>query len=363
MRVLLTMLICTIFAFQSMALNTLAYQNPDFVKLSNYLSRSPSWDDVFKTVALNKLDSKMYDDLVMLARQEGIEIKKPIPNVTLSGNKIVIEGISAPIIISNKEKLELTYKNEIIPLKDSKNLFQTINDMKFFFNKKGVSYFFHSNPVFSIVELMFESKKGYALGAIGVGLILGTLIVGGYILFDYSSKSNTSDWKNEWPFQKSNWDKDIEIKCSGDVTELKQGTETFSFSYDSFASHKITPDQFTEPYPAYKVNYYNTNTRQSGQFLYKLSQSQSEKSHISNYEGYFSEEENLPNSPKTKTLIQLVDAALQNGTSFVCKDGQLNSSRGIPKLVGMINEKWKNREKSSVESLKVLDSQNAPVNK
>lgn len=226
-KVILSGILFVQFSFSE---TVLFYQKPSVKSVVEYLNTQPTVDEVAKMVAFSGMNAKSLITIRKILKEKGVATTTRMPSIELKGNRLTIEGLEHPLIMSNSEKLEISYNGEIIPIKNPKNIEQTFKDVDGFFNQNEKSAKF----------LFFKLGLGqdaYAAGFLIYLIALAIVAVAGGV-YSWWNKGK-KEGLEEWPFDVDNFGKSIDLKCESGRLAITCGNEKLTFYANESSPHNV----------------------------------------------------------------------------------------------------------------------------
>lgn len=214
----------------SFAETVLFYQKPSVKNAAEYLNTQPTVDEVAKTIAFNALDAKALVTIRKKLKEKGVSVTTRMPSIELKGNRLTIKGMEHPLIISNSERLEISYNGEIVPLKNPTDIEQTFKDVESFFgtNRKSVRFIF--------LRMGIGDEAVAAPFLIYMAFLAIVTVAGG--VYSWWNK-NKKEGIEDWPFDIDNFGKTIDLKCESDRLAITCGNEKLTFYPSESSPHNI----------------------------------------------------------------------------------------------------------------------------
>lgn len=326
---------------------SLSYQTITYKKTASFLSEQPTYGDLLLNLAMAKMDPGILSIGKKLLEGKGLSVKEKIPEIQMNGNQISIKGLRYKIVVSNNYELELSYNDKKIPFNRSVDIEKNIIDIDAFFSKQEVSGFY---------QRLLVGEDAQAVGAIGIGLLLGTLFVISVIGWDMSRGKGTNF--SEWFLSPDGLEKEIEFTCDGGNFTIVNGAERISFKSDKMlVDEKIAPDRKGYVYDMYTVTYYNRKKSSDGYQSISFFADDSEE-YVR--EKFFGPPNYTPQ--KTKDLAELAKNVLgSDGKRKICSGNKFVNSATRTKfeeLQNSVNKARKSKDKGLLDKVKQLDSGN-----
>lgn len=226
-KIILSSILFVQFCF---AETVLFYQKPIVKNAVEFINSQPTADEMAKLIAFGRMDAKALVTIRKILKEKGVPKTTRMPSAQLKGNKLTIEGLEYPLIISNSDAFEISYNGEIVPLKNPKDIERTVKDIESFFgqNSKTVKFLFFKLGV-------GENANAAAFLVYLIGIAVVAVIGGAYSWWNGNKKSGLE----EWPFDVNNFGKAIDLKCESGRLAIMCGNEKLTFYANENGPHNI----------------------------------------------------------------------------------------------------------------------------